>query len=170
MKNWQKTRNYRKYKTEVGSFIYTITVDGQNIEVDEDVYEAYATSERKLEYIERDLKRDRVLKDSTGKTIKDTNGQSIKLPEREISLDKLLADSWDFPLQELSPEDKTIKKLEFDELSKSIASLSAEEKELINALFYEEMTESEFASRIGITQKAVNKRKFKILAKLKKIL
>ena len=48
--------------------------------------------------------------------------------------------------------------------------LTAEEKELIDALFYQEMSEREYAQQIGLSQKGVNKRRHKILSKLRKIM
>ena len=48
--------------------------------------------------------------------------------------------------------------------------LTAEEKELIDALFYQEKSEREYAQQIGLSKKGVNKRRHKILSKLIKIM
>jgi len=170
MNNWRKRRNYRKQENSDGTFTYIIMVDDAEVEVSKEVYTAYAASERKLEYIERDLKRDRVLQDSiTGKIIKDANGLPIMLPEREVSLDKLVSDDWDYPSSELLPEEMFIKQQEIDALYNCLDLLSSSERELITALFFDGLTEREYANKLNITQKAVNKRKHKILEKLQKL-
>ena len=48
--------------------------------------------------------------------------------------------------------------------------LSDGEQALIQAIFFEELSEREVGLRLGITQSVVNKRKAKILAKLRKII
>ena len=169
MKNWQKNRNYRKHEDTDGSFTYVITVDGVDVEVCAEVYRAYASAERKMEYMERDLKRDRFLQDANGKAIKNENGQLVTLPEREVSLDKLLAEDWDYPSAEPSPENQVVGQIEIEMLYHSLDSLDADERALINALFFNGMTEREYAKEIGVTQKAVNKRKHKVLEKLKNL-
>lgn len=50
----------------------------------------------------------------------------------------------------------------------SIAQLAPSEQELITALFYDGMTEREYAIKSGIPQKTINDRKRRILLKLKK--
>lgn len=52
----------------------------------------------------------------------------------------------------------------------SIAQLAPSEQELITALFYDRMTEREYAIKSGIPQKTINDRKRRILLKLKKII
>ena len=61
-------------------------------------------------------------------------------------------------------------KLEVDKLHTALAMLTSEEQALIQALFFEEHTESELAVKLGISQPAVYKRKMKILKKLKSFL
>ena len=41
---------------------------------------------------------------------------------------------------------------------------------LVYALYYEEQTEREYADTLGISQKAVNKRRHKVLAKLRRLI
>jgi len=47
--------------------------------------------------------------------------------------------------------------------------LSREEKWLIQELYFEERTERDVAAELGLSQKAVNKRRQKILEKLRKL-
>ena len=57
-----------------------------------------------------------------------------------------------------------------DRLKAALLLLSGSEQALINAIFFEELSEREIGLRLGITQSVVNKRKAKILAKLRKIM
>jgi len=168
MNNWQKNRNYRKREKADGTFRYTIKAEGKNVEVSEEIYKVYATSERQMEYMEFDLKRDRVLQDEKGKAIRNEDGQPVTLPEREVSLEKLLDEGWDCAAMELLPEAEVIGQIELNTLRQGLDSLDTNERKLINALFFEGMTERGYAQRIGMTQKAINKRKHKVFIKLRK--
>jgi DNA-directed RNA polymerase specialized sigma24 family protein len=55
-------------------------------------------------------------------------------------------------------------------LSDALATLSYDDRCLIEALFSECMTEREYAVKTGISQKNVNKKKQRILANLEKLL
>ena len=57
-----------------------------------------------------------------------------------------------------------------DRLKTALRLLSDSERVLVNAIFFEELSEWEVGLRLGITQSVVNKRKAKILAKLRKIM
>ena len=57
-----------------------------------------------------------------------------------------------------------------DRLKTVLSLLSDSEQALIQAIFFEELSEREVGRRLGITQSVVNKRKAKVLAKLRKIL
>ena len=170
MQNWRSYNNFRKLKNSDGSVACLITVDGEDIAVSREVYVKYAKIGRKIKYMELDLKSDRVNQDASGKAVRDENGQPVLLPEREISLDKLIDEGWDYLSSAPSTESVVIGKSEAQALYRSLDLLSTEERALIQMLFFEDMTERECAATLGITQKAVNKRKHKILEKLKKIL
>ncbi len=57
-----------------------------------------------------------------------------------------------------------------DRLKVALPLLSDSEQTLIQAIFFEELSEREVGLRLGVTQSVVNKRKTKILAKLRKII
>ena len=57
-----------------------------------------------------------------------------------------------------------------DRLKAALPLLSDSEQTLIQAIFFEELSEREVGLRLGVTQSVVNKRKAKILAKLRKII
>ena len=171
MNDWQKNRNFRKVKNDNGTFTYIITVDKQDVEVSEAVYKEYATSARRMEYTEQELKRNRVSRNpQSGKPVLDEYGQPIILPEREISLEKMLDEDWEFPSSEPSPEDVVIAELDMEALHRCLDLLSADERKLIDALFFEGFTEREYAKTLGVSQVAVNKRKNKVFEKLKNYL
>ena len=170
MQNWRKTRNYRKIKNPDGSFTYLIKVEETYMPVSKEVYTVYAQSERQLEYMARDLKRDRVLQDADGKAVLDQNEQPIMLSEREVSLDKLMAEEWDYPSSAPSPESAVLDQLEITAVHQCLASLDTDEKALIEVLFFEGLTERAYSERSGIPQKTVNDRKNRILKKLYQLL
>ena len=170
MQNWRKTRSYRKIKTLDGSFTYFIKVEDKYVSVSKEVYTVYAQSERQLEYMDLDLKRDRILQDTDGKAVLDKNGLPIILPEREVSLDKLMAEEWDYPSSAPSPESTVLDQLEIAALYRCLASLDTDERTLIEALFFEGLTERAYSERSGIPQKTVNDRKNRILKKLNQLL
>jgi len=167
MQNWRKNRNFRKIENADGSFTYIITEDGVKVEVSEEVYNAYAQSGYKMENMELGIKNDRVLQDVDGRAVRDEHGKPIILPEREISLDKLIGEDWDFPSAEPAPEEAVLKKLEVEALLHCLDLLDANERALIDALFFYGLTEQEYADLIGVTQKTVNNRKHRILGKMK---
>ena len=57
-----------------------------------------------------------------------------------------------------------------DRMKTAMLLLSDSEQALIQAIFFEELSEREVGLRLDITQSVVNKRKAKILAKLRKII
>ena len=57
-----------------------------------------------------------------------------------------------------------------DRLKAALPLLSDSEQELIQAIFFDGLSEREVGARLGITQSVVNKRKARILRKLRKIM
>ena len=52
MKKWQENRNYRRIKNENGEVIANIiTVEGRDVEVSEDIFNAYAQADRRERYL-----------------------------------------------------------------------------------------------------------------------
>lgn len=85
-------------------------------------------------------------------TTDDFNGEDI-----------LIADDVDIAV-------KVEKKIMMDKLKESIRMLSENEQELLDALYFNELSERDWSKISGIPQKTVNYRKRRILAKLKKLL
>ena len=170
MNNWQKYRNFRKFKNADNSCTCIVTVDGVKVEVSEEVYKEYAEIGRRIEYMECDLKRDRILQGTNGKAVMDDNGQPIILPEREVSLDRLIAEGRDFPASGPSPEEAAIRQLETCALYRCLDLLAPDERSLINVLFFEGMTIREHAGRTGKTKSGIDRQKTKILGKLNQLM
>lgn len=136
-------------------------VSGQFIEVTDEVYDAYMKGDRKMRYFESDLKAERFLLDKEGQI------RQI-IPSREDSLDRLMDDNAEqFADQQESVEDVVFRRFSIERLYAALELLTEKERSLINALFFDDMTEREVARVLGISQPAVHKQKNKILKKLK---
>ena len=148
MQNWQKDRNYRKFENEDGSFRHIITIDGADIEVNAEVFAAYSQGDRRERYLaERDAGRLLSLD---------------KFAEMGITLDRLVDEHME------SAEASVLHAMLKKQVMTAFAELNPEEQHLINALIFEGVTERDYALEIGLSQKGVNKRKHRILEKVKK--
>lgn len=91
----------------------------------------------------------------------------------DISIDMLTTDDFngaDILIDTAEPVDeKVIRKVMTDKLTCCLSLLSEDEQELIRKLFYEGLTEREYAAEKGIYHNAVHKKKMRILEKLKKL-
>ena len=123
-------------------------------EASEEVIAVLRTSERKMQYQEYDLKRARNIVDPK-------TGEKMTIPSREDSYERLQEMAVQFPEENRSVEDQILKKIECEQLHKF--------QWLIQELYFEERTEREVASVLGLSQKAINKRRQKILEKLRKL-
>lgn len=139
-------------------------IDGQFIEVSEEVYQVYMQGDRKMRYLEKDLKTERIILNDDGAV------QRI-IPSREDSLDRLMEDNArQFEDPGESVEDAVLRKLAEDDLHRALKKLTDEEYSLIDALFYGGMTERAYAKKMGVYPNAVHKKKQRILKKLKELL
>ena len=157
MKKWQEERNYRRVRNEGGEVIANIiTVDGMDVEVPEDVYLAYAQADRRERYIMEEQ----------------SSGKLLSLEQMEE--DALLPD---YGGAETAPSAET-EALEREDLRNlaeqkqihllALLSLKDTDRELINALFFDGASTRECAQRMGVSQRAVIKRRDRILRDLKK--
>ena len=74
-----------------------------------------------------------------------------------------------FTEENRSVEDQILKKIECEQLHKFLLELSKNSSRMFQELYFEERTEREVASVLGLSQKAINKRRQKILEKLRKL-
>ena len=121
-------------------------------------------SDRKMEYMEVDLKTERPLHDQAA-------GTTTFLPSREDSLDRLIDEGQtQFTTDELAPEEILLHNEEIHLLRAALAKLSPADAKLICALFYEGLSERQFSQQTGIPFMTIHNRKVRILKTLKKLL
>jgi len=169
MNNWRKYWNFRIDKTG-DSDLHIINVDGEEVQVSEQIYKEYAYFARKMKYAELDLKFDRTLKDSRGRVIKDNNGMTVILPEREVSLEMLMDGGSGYLTAEQQPEDAVIQMMEQERLYCCLDYLEDDERALVQALFFEGMTLRVYAELTGKSKSAIYRLKIKVLGKLRDVL
>ncbi len=134
--------------------------NGIAVEVSDEVYEILRKSDRRIKYIERDLKETRYIIDQEKATVKE-------IPAREDLLDRLTALGFDFADRTTDFRESVIDKIMLDQ---ALEKLSDEERYLITQLFYFGRTERDLADELGVYRNAIHLQKKKILAKLKKII
>lgn len=140
---------------------FYLYIDGQPVEVSEEVYREYKRAEEKERYFMRRLKKGRFVVDAEGQTVD-------YIPSREASYEQLMEADWKFSAPGESMDDMMIKAQLLETLDKALCSLTVEERELIQEIFYLEKSEREVSTAYHLTQAAIHKRKKKILEKLKK--
>jgi RNA polymerase sigma factor (sigma-70 family) len=123
---------------------YTVNVNGQDVGVSKEVYNEYRRN-----------------------TPKARHERYITSESKKVEMPIILsADLYQNP----SAEDEYLNKWNKVILFKALKSLNSEEVMIIIALFFKGKTERQLARYFGVSQVAVNKRKVKILSKLKKII
>lgn len=129
----------------------TITRKNEEIEVPEEVYQTYRRTAWNI----------------------DDNNASFYAHEIQMSSliggeDGAYENFREFIDTENTPDVTVLKELEKAALHWIIAQLSESERELIQAIYFDGLTERKYASLTGLPQKTVNNRKLAILRKLKK--
>lgn len=155
MKNWQKTRNYKKVVGENGTAYY-ITVDGQDVEVSEEVYLAYSQMERRERYILDEMEVEQKL------SLESFEGDDMKL---EFLTEEHVSSAEEILIEEETEQERLA---QMAMLRVAMETLDEEDRNLINALYYEGLSTRQYAAVLGVTQRAVMKRKQRIISELKK--
>lgn len=125
---------------------YFIRIGDQEVPVTEEVYRAFkrpAWTERKRREVRTDMER---------------------------SLDVFLDDGFDIPSNDTLVEEIVEDKLLLDMLLAALAELTADERNLIDALYYQEKSEREVSKETGVPHPTIHSRKVSVLQKLKKLL
>ena len=116
---------YDKYHPDYGRLY-------PEIQMRPDVLSVLKKSDRKMEYMEVDIKQERFSYDPEGKV-------ANLLPGREDSYDRLMEEEHrQFSIDEPTPETVMLHEEELWLLRTALLQLTAEEKALIDALFYQE--------------------------------
>lgn len=131
---------------------YIIKISGKLVEVTPEVYGEYYRMERYARYQEE---RDR----PHGKTL------YSNLDFNDILGEELIPDQ-----SALNTEDAAIAHIMIEKLHQCMEMLPDEDRELLNALYFEGKSERDYAKKLGISQKGVNKRRHAALAKMKKFM
>ena len=130
---------------------YFIKISDALVEVTKEVYEAYYSVERHMRTLDE--------KDARNGTVLYRNLDTKKTLGVEMLRD----------LTAESVEDEALLRILSERLHKCLSHLPESDQQLIRAIYFEDLSEREYARQVGLSQKGVNKRKHKILKKLRKM-
>ena len=125
---------------------YYITIDGKDVPVTEEVYHAF----KRPAWTERKRRETR--------------------SENERSLEAFTDDGFDIPSEQALVDELVEDKLLLDMLFNALRELTDDERDLVNALFYEEKSERELSKDTGVPHPTIHSRKVSVLQKLKRLL
>ncbi len=136
---------------------YFIKIKNQLVEVSKEVYIFhYKTKRRALYLTERNQKHGVVSYHSQ---------DILKNLSEDITGEETIYDTY-----APTPEDLTVESIMNEELHKALKFLTKDEMALIQALFFDGLTEVDMAKRYAVNQSTINRRKVKIIEKLKKFI
>ena len=130
---------------------------GTAVEVSDEVCKILRKWDRKIKYVEHDLKKTRYIINQEKATVKE-------IPSREDSLNRLTDLGFDFADRSTDFRESVTYKIM---LEQALEKLSNEERYLITQLFYFGRSERDLAMELGVSQYTVNRSKHKILQKLR---
>ena len=133
------------------------------IEERPDVLRVLKKTDRKMEYMEVDLKTETFVYDADKEIAR-------LLPSREDSYDRLVSEDKQFASAEDSVEMVAIRKLQIQQLKRVLPMLDPEEYALIQTLFFENISERQLAKQTRVPLMTINCRKQKVLGKLLKLM
>ena len=137
-----------------------IKIGKEQVSVSEEIYKEYYKMKRRERYLEEDIKVGRIAVDSEEETVE-------YIPSKEDSINRLMDLGGDFEDAQMI-EDILCDKATLLILQEAMAELNEKEQELINDLYYKDLTVREVAKEENISHVAVVKRHKKVLDKLKK--
>lgn len=131
--------------------VYYIKVEGTAVEVTKAVYHMYYKMERRERHLEEKDQKHGLVSYHALDT-EDTLGEEM-LPTPDIAC----------------VEDVAIAHILQERLHQCLELLPPQDRELIQALYFEELSERQLAKRTGIPQRTINDRKRRVIAQLKKM-
>ena len=147
MYNWKTERNYKRLRDENGNVIANVIyVDGVEVTVSDEVYEAYASMDRRERYLEEREGNEKPLSFET-------------LLEQGYSENALCSTE--------NLEDIVSNKLLFKKLMTVLENLDMVDQEMIRAVFFDGLSMREYAKRIGVYPRAVVYRMERLLKTLR---
>jgi RNA polymerase sigma factor (sigma-70 family) len=132
---------------------YYIFLGDLKVDVSEEVYKGYWQETNRENYLKRLDKENRLGYFSEFVSDEVARSMEERLIDKAVDLEKLVE-----------------VKMQIEALNRALDNLSPDEREIIQALFYEEITQRDLAKKLNISQGAVFRRKEKILKKLKVLL
>ena len=132
--------------------VHYFRIEGTLVEVNKEIYDTYYGIERHA------------------KTLDEKDERNGKVSYNAMDTDEMLGEDMIPDLNSPSVEDIVVTRMMREKLRECLSLLSAFEQELVNALFFECMSEREFSYKSGVPQRTVNYRKRRTLCKLKKLL
>ncbi|MCQ5144534.1 RNA polymerase sigma factor [Enterocloster bolteae] len=132
-------------------------------EASEEVIAVLRTTERKMQYQEYDLKVEQTIVDQEEQTV-------TVIPSREDSYERLMEQGTLFVEDGSSVEEVAIQNIQSQQLHKALSMLSEDERILMKQIFFEGRTERDLAAEYQISQKGINKRRQRILERLRELL
>lgn len=132
-----------------------------DVEITPEVLAVLRASDRQMRRFEEELKAEGFESDNEKQTV-------TFIPSREDSYERLLEDEKrQFSDATSGVEDAVLRREAIRHLHRALAQLEAAEVELIQAYYYQELTERECAAAAGIKQSSFHKRRVAVLRKLK---
>lgn len=128
-----------------------LPLHGMLLEVDGDTYTSYYKDERRQKYIAECARKNGAFSYDS-------------LDTAEFCGEDILVDI------QTDVAEEAVLKIMTDKIRSVLLLLSADERQLITALYYEGLTEREYAKRCGVYHNAIHKRKLRILDKLKNLM
>lgn len=139
---------------------FFIKIGKERVCVSEEIYKEYYKMKRRERYLEEDIKVGRIAVDPEAETVD-------FIPSKEDSINRLIELGADFEDDQII-EDILCDKATMLILQEAMTELNEKEQELINDLYYKDLTVREVAKEENISHVAVVKRHKKVLDKLKK--
>lgn len=127
---------------------YIINIQGELVEVSPDIYQLYFRLERQERTLEEKVQRHEVSYDAL-----DT--------DETVGMEAFADDA-------PTPEEQAITQEIYDRLHRAIDALPKAERELIKAIYFDDIKPEDYAKSIGMTVRGVNKRRAKSLLRIKK--
>ena len=158
MQKWQKERNYKKIELSENKEKCIIFIDGAEIEVSKEVFDAYSKADRRERYQEE-------------ARLSHLHVSLEKLAEEDVPVDLYLKNHSPSPESILIEEENSIIRQELiARLSSVIELLTDKEQHIIKALFYNGQSIREVANEYGVFPNTIVYQRNRILEKLKKYL
>ncbi len=131
---------------------YYIHVPGALVEVSEGVYFAYYQEKRR------------------GRTLREKDERNGAVSYDELDTPELTGQEMIPDRDAVSVEDAALANILREKLHRCLALLDEPDRQLIQALYFEGLSERKYAKRVEIPQQTISDRKRRILARLKKLL